>query len=96
MIPKKSPAKWGSPASSHMADSDSGGLAVKLDKLVIREVLIYVTLDLQEVSSRGFEEGKAQLILPSQKSSLRMQWRLLDEQRLLERISYKSEKIGRV
>merc|ERR550532_2444030 len=39
MIPKKSPAKWGSPASSHMADSDSGGLAVKLDKLV-REVLI--------------------------------------------------------
>ena len=38
MIPKKSPAKWGSPASSHIADSDSGGLAVKLDKLIIREV----------------------------------------------------------
>ena len=38
MIPKKSPAKWGRPASSHIADSDSGGLAVKLDKLIIREV----------------------------------------------------------
>ena len=38
MIPKKSPAKWGSPASSHIADSDSGGLAVKLNKLIIRGV----------------------------------------------------------
>ena len=91
-MPKKSPAKWGRPASSHIADSDSGGLAVRLNKtfqgvswvseafqvLTTPQTLVY----LHEVSSGGFEEGSAQLIRPSQNNSLRMQCRLDEEQRL--------------
>ena len=81
-MPKKSPAKWGRPASSQIADSDSGGLAVRLSKNYHRRVLKETYL--QDVSSGGFEFGKAQLIRPSQNNSFRMQCRLEEEEQRLQ------------
>ena len=97
MTPKKSPAKWGRPASSQIADSDSGGLAVRLAKNYHRQLskapfsesLTY----LQEVSSGGFEFGKAQLIRPSQNNSFRMQCRLEEEEQRLQ-INRRSNHVG--
>ena len=62
----QSPVTVGRLESFHAADLDSGGVVVLV----------------QEASSKGFELGKAQLILPSQNNSFRMHCRLEEEQRL--------------
>ena len=92
-MPKKSPAKWGRPASSQIADSDSGGLAVRLAKNCHRQVVSESLTNLQEVSSGGFEFGKAQLIRPSQNNSFRMQCRLEEEEQRLQ-INRRSNHVG--
>ena len=58
-MPKKRPAKWGKPASSHIADSDSGGLAVKLGRPVL---FILMSMKLRSWTEIGIVKKQTDLV----------------------------------